>query len=148
MTRVIQTALAHPAPHRDRRSMPMLLFGVCGAPAAWLVQLVLGYALAAYPCFPDDTAYARLPHSWWWDRGVLFAINLGALAVAILATLVARGSWRRTAQEGPGTHRELLELGEGRTRFMAACGVLTGLGFIAAILFNTVGLAGTPQCSG
>ena len=44
--------------------------------------------------------------------------------------------------------RTLLEAGEGRTRFLAVCGLMSALGFAAAILFNTIAVLTVPPCVG
>ncbi len=141
----IQAPEAIPAPEL-LRSLVRPLFGIFGAPTAWIVQLVLGYALASYPCMPDDTPYAHLPPSWaGWDRPALFAVNILALLIALAAALVSTADWRRTRswkEHGP------LKARETRVRFLAYCGLLTGWCFVAAIAFNTVDIIGGPSCSG
>ena len=127
------------------RSLVRPLFGVFGAPIAWIIQLVLNYALATYPCMPNDVPYASVPSSWSWDRPVLFAINILALLVALTAAIIATADWRRTRlwkEHGP------LKARETRIRFLAYCGLMTGWGFLLAIGFNTVDLIGVPACSG
>jgi hypothetical protein len=76
------------------------------------------------------------------------AINLLAIAVALVASEVSRRSWHATSGEHPGSSEHLLEAGEGRTRFLAMAGWLTGLGFALAIVFDTVALLTVPQCPG
>jgi len=150
MVRIVdrQSHEHHPAPERGRLPVAALLFGLFGAPAAWTVQLVVGYALAAEACFAEGRPL-RVPRAALaWDRPVLIAVNILALAVAALATWTAYRAWRGVRGEKPGSHRELLDIGEGRTRFMAAAGLMSGFGFIAATLFNLAAAIGVPQCSG
>lgn len=146
MARTVHTAAPPALPAGQLlRSLVRPLFGVFGAPAAWIFQLVLNYALATYPCMPNDMPYASVPSSWAWDRPVLFAINLIALVVAFAAALLSTADWRRTRAwnaRGP------LKARETRIRFLAYCGLMTGWGFLAAIAFNTVDLIGVPSCSG
>ncbi len=135
---------AIPAPEL-LRSLVRPLFGMFGAPAAWIGQLVLNYALATYPCMPDDTPYPWVPSSWSWDRPVLFAVNILALLIALAASILATQDFRRTRdwnEHGP------LQARRTRDRFLAYCGMLTGWGFLLAIAFNTVDLIGVPACAG
>ena len=145
MGRIVQMRLVEH--HTHWRPLAWLLFGVFGGPAAWIGQLVLNYALAAYPCYPDHVALRSLPSNWQADRAWLFAINILALLVALAAGLVSARGLRLAGEGSQAADREL-GIGEGPMRFIAGCGVLTGFGFLAAIAFNTVALIGAPQCSG
>ncbi len=42
--------VGHPAPHRARLSLLILGIGVFGAPAAWILQMLLSYGLASHSC--------------------------------------------------------------------------------------------------
>ena len=139
---------SHPAPARGRVGLTALWFGLFGGPLAWSVQTVVNIPLASHACFPrlyplDAPATAHL--QW-----LVFAVSVVALIVCIVATVVAIGSWRKTRDEHQhhsGIAREerrsnaLLEVGEGRTRFMALAGVMTSLTFLvvsaghAAVIF-------------
>jgi hypothetical protein len=146
MTRIVHTTAppAIPAPHLLRQ-LVRPVFGVFGAPAAWIAQLLLNYALAAYPCMPNDMPYPAPPSSWAWDRPVLFVVNILALIVALAAAVTATADWRRT--RGWNQHGAL-QARATRVRFLAYCGLMTGWGFLLAIAFNTVDLIGVPACSG
>jgi hypothetical protein len=111
-------------------------FGVYAAPAAWSVQLVLGYGLAAYACNPGRIALAQVAEGWGWTRGASLAVNLLAAVVAAGAGLVSLSGWRATGDDA------------GPARFLSIWGVLTSFGFLIAILFNTVMLVGAPACHG
>lgn len=111
-------------------------FGVYAAPAAWSLQLLIGYGLSAYACNPGRTALAQVAEGWGWTRGASLAVNLLAAVVAITAGLMSLSGWRAT-REWAST-----------TRFLSIWGVLTSFGFLIAILFNTVMLLGAPACHG
>ena len=64
-----------------------------------------------------------------------------SLAVALLG-------WRATQAEKSGGAESALQTGEGRSRFMAAAGMLSAAGFVIAILFNLAEYAFTPGCAG
>jgi hypothetical protein len=118
---------SHPAPHRDRVALSALLFGLAAAPLAWQVQILVGSAAA--PSAHKSTLLA------------LFAL---CLAAALTGGLVALRSWRLTFQELPGSAHDLVDGGEGRTRFMAMCGMLVSLLFFYALLFGLTALCLVP----
>lgn len=144
-------AVRHPAPHRARVRLPLLLFGLGGAPAAWLAQTSANYAFAAQACFvagARQTVAAPGPHV---PHTVLWLINLGTVGVALACAAISYRHWRATRGEvagAPAHHHHLLDVGEGRTRFLALCGLLAALTFLAATLFGTVGLVVVPPCPG
>ena len=135
-----------PPPKEARRSVALLLFAAFGAPAAWSAQLIINYALTAQACFPDDKPL-RLPAAGLaWDRPAALGLNLLALLVGAVATWTAWRLWRR--ERAPAPRSELIVTRDQRICFMALCGLMTGFGFMAAILFTTVAAVGVPQCSG
>lgn len=139
---------SHPSPARGRVSTTLLLFALAAGPAVWITQLVVNYGLASYSCYPRwRPAPAVLPgwHGIWWGQ---LAINLVAIVIALAATALCYRDWRLTRGEHPGASEHALEAGEGRTRFLALVGVMSGLGFAAAALFDTVALLGVPLCAG
>jgi hypothetical protein len=144
---------AHPAPARQRVGLPMLWFGLFGAPAAWSVQTLVNFPVAAHGCFPR---MLPLPVPVTGGlRGIVFAVSLLALAVCVAATVVALRTWRRTREEHqPSSGRgaahapsvAALETGEGRTRFMALSGVLTSVTFLVICLVHTSALFLVAPC--
>ena len=46
----------------------------------------------------------------------------------------------------PGSNQPLLEIGEGRARFMAMAGMLTSASFLVAILFGVPAIVFGPLC--
>jgi len=136
----------HPAPHADRVGSWETFFGVWGAPAAWFVQLCVNYALAGRGCDQFGTPTAGDGKSW--NMLAMAVTALITLLIALLATSVAWRSYRRTQREQPGGHPELLEIGAGRTRFLAFWGIVFGVGFSLTILFTALGQEVLPRCSG
>ena len=137
-----------PAPLSHRVSSAMLLFSVLGAPGAWSVQLLVDYGLAAHHCYPTATPVIAATVPGGWVYPLLAALNVMAIMLAILSTLAARTIWNRTKDEHGSSTYHLLSAGEGRTRFLAMCGQLAGLGFLVAILFDTFAIYMVPQCFG
>jgi len=137
----------HPSPHRGRVRVITLLFGLAAGPTGWIAQLLLGYGVSSYACYPKDAPHlASPPPGWGAEHLLLLGVNLACLALAIVGLVVALGSWRRSREEKPGGAHHMLAVGEGRTRFLSLCGMLTGGLFAAAILFDTLPILGVPAC--
>ena len=136
---------SHPARHRDRVHPWTLAFGLLGGPAVWSLHMIANYALASEACSPGAAHFAA--HALGELRLGMFAVNIVALGIAALAGRVAYGSWRATNNEEEGAHEHLLEIGEGRTRFLSMGGMVLSGGFFAAILFDTLALLAEPLCA-
>lgn len=129
-------------------SLPWLLFGVFGGPAAWVGQLITTFAVASYPCFPGGVSRTVVLPGWGWVWPVVLVLNLVALAAALAAAAVSLRIWRATGDHHPLTTHGLLAGGAGWPGFLAACGIMTGVVFFAAIVFDTVALFVVPTCAG
>jgi len=136
--------ISHPAPQRDRVGLAALLFGLVAAPLAWDAQLILSASLSGSGCYPHASPLAA--PSWAGLPPVLLAISLIAASIAIVGGAVSWRSWRRTSQERAGSAHHLLDLGEGRTRFLAMCGLLTSALFLIAVAFGATVLCLVPLC--
>lgn len=116
-----------------------LNFALFGAPLAWSLQLVSGYALSAHACFPIDVPLVvPVWGSLWW---ILLGIDLAAISIAGAALLTAfgcRAAWR-------GVEPQIV--GEARNRFIAHWSVLTSLLFLIAVLFTIVMVFIEPVCN-
>lgn len=133
-------------PPPDRVALLTLLFGVLGAPVAWGLQLVVNYGLASHICYVGDTP--RTMPIWRSAWTVILVLNVLAALLALASTALSYQRWQATRQEFHRNASEALEVREGRTRFLALWGVMTGSGFFLAILFNTIALFMVPQCIG
>lgn len=134
----------HPAPHRRNASLFSLGFGLAAAPLAWVAQSIIGYALSSYGCFPDPTS--RAAPLFVEMRPILIALNVTALIIAVLGGAIAYRNWRATREEQGGGSEHLVEIGEGRTRFLAMCGILSSLGFLIATVFTSSAIVLAPLC--
>jgi hypothetical protein len=134
----------HPAPQRARVSLTALVIGLTGAPLAWSIQIVVGYAIAAYACYPQRMSLAAPIVADL--KGQLAMLSLAAILLAAICTLVGYRSWRASRDEQGGNHHALLEHGEGRTRFMAMCGLVTSAGFLVVLIFTSVVLVFVQPC--
>jgi hypothetical protein len=110
------------------------------------LQHLIGYGLASYPCNPGGVDRLAPLSGWAWVRPSLLALTLAAVLLAGLGGLVSWRSWKATRSEGDQEHHDVLEVGAGRTRWLALSGLLvTGL-LLGAILFDAVVLLGAPAC--
>jgi hypothetical protein len=137
-------APVHPAPRRNRAGPLKLAFGAIGGPLAWGVRLVVNYALASHACFPADVPRDDASSGGLWP--LLIAVDAAALLIAATAAIVSYSSWRSTREEFEGSAPEVIDIGEGRTHFLALWGMMTGLGFFLATVFDLVMLAGLRPC--
>ena len=138
-------AAGHPAPHRHRVGAARLLLTLCMAPVAWSVLELTAYGLASHACFPGYEP--RMTLAWSWLQPLLLGVGMLALVVGLAGLTASWRSLRRTADEHRGATGELLEVGEGRTRFLAIWGVLAGGAFSTAILFELMALLLVPVCA-
>jgi hypothetical protein len=129
-------AAAHPARHRDRVRLWVLVFGMAAAPLLWLAQLIVSYCVSAIACYGGDhptTIASGAP-----VRTALLVFDAVALIVALAAAIVSFASWR--------TVRAEQDIGGGRTRFMALWGIMSSLCFLGAIVFHSIASVMAPLC--
>ena len=143
----------HPAPSRGHIALPALWFGLFGGPVAWSVQTLVNLPVASHGCYPT---LSPLEAPITGVRGIAFFVSLLALVVCVAAAAVSFRSWLRLRgehQQGSGRGSEhtpaaaLAETGEGRTRFMALCGVLTSLTFLVLSLVHTAAIFLVSPCA-
>lgn len=135
-----EATAGHPAPHRNRVSLPVLFASVGVPPLAWMAHLYLNYAFASASC---AAASHREGVSAWTALFVIDALCIAAVAVALFS---ARRAWRMSRAEHAGEEGDAVEVGEGRTRFLAIVGVLSGAIFIAALVFDIPVLLAVTTC--
>jgi hypothetical protein len=138
----------HPAPHRDQVCAFESAFGLLGGPGAWFAQLCAGYAMASWPCFPQDE-HRFLPepgYAWTWTA--IVAASIAATVVSVAAYLVSRRAYKRVQHESHGDHEHLLHVGSGRTRFMALWGMIFGAAFAVGTAMTLVAFFVLPRCGG
>ncbi|MFL5981562.1 MAG: hypothetical protein ACJ74D_08485 [Gaiellaceae bacterium] len=121
---------------RVDRSAPLttllLWVGLLGAPAAWTLQLVLGYAAEEADCSVGTDALFDATG----DVAVWLSV---AAAIAAVASLGAAAFvWRRTLRRSPDPR--------GRVHFMAVGGILASLLFLALIIVTGVGITYFEPC--
>ena len=126
----------HPAPARGRVSSFQLWFGLFGAASAWTVQLIANYAIAAHGCYPRLVPLAAPVTGQASFATSLILISVVTTLIGIAGLVVAITAWRRTSRETGGEAHWLLDTGEGRTRFMAAAGIMASAVFLFSMLFH------------
>lgn len=118
-------------------------------PAAWVVQLIAGFALATHPCFHQGRA--ALSIGGIASAPAAMGVQIACFLVAVFGTVLAWRLFRATQahpQEPDKSTHATLDAGEGRTHFMALCGLIGGALFIASIVFDAPGLYTVPLCLG
>ena len=136
---------AAPSQHRHRVGLAALGFGLCGGPLAWAIQLNANYALVSHACFPAVAPRVWPLPGWEGLSTVMLVINVVALVIALAALGVSWWAWRATRVEQRGGSGQVRE---GRSHFLAACGLMAAAGFFVATVFNTATLIWVPQCTG
>ena len=125
-------------------SLATLLFGACTAPIFWLGQLMLGYAVSRpSPATrrPSPSLAASGPL-----RATLLAFDTVAIAAAAAGGVVAFGAYGKFVMKRR-QNEAAMEIGEGRSRFMALWGVMSSMGFFCAILFGAIASISVPLCA-
>jgi hypothetical protein len=135
---------AHPAPHRHNIGLIWLLVAICAPPAAWSLHLIVNFLSASRACYPDGAPQSTPAVHWLWI--LLIVVDMGSLAISACAAVIAYRSWQLSADEMAEHSSAMVETGEGRTRFLAIWGLLIGVGFFIAVIFDFVGLWILPIC--
>jgi hypothetical protein len=68
--------------------------------------------------------------------------------IALFALVLSWRAYRRTQNLVLGDARHLMEVGAGRTRFLALWGIVLAAGFSGATAVTTVAFVLLPRCSG
>jgi hypothetical protein len=144
-TERVTLGIGHPAPHRQAASPVLFLFALFGAPAAWLIELLIGFAVTSYTCDMHQTrgALAAVPG---WVSPLIAIVNILALLIGALALLAGVVLIRRTQGEHEARSGEPIDAGEGRTRVLAVWAIVGSIIFIVALLTNTFSLTLVPIC--
>jgi len=78
----------------------------------------------------------------------MVTLLIASVVIAIAVFLAAYRNFQQTRGEGHGDHAHLVEVGTGRTRFIALWGMLLGAGFAAATVLDAVAFLVLPRCAG
>jgi hypothetical protein len=138
------SSAVHPAPHRHKVSAWALWFAVLAGPLAWMGVEMIDYFTSSRQCTKRavDTVRELAAATSPWFLGV----TLAGLVIALIALFVAIVNWRKVRKEESGSGQHLLELGRGRTRFIAMWGLATSIGFTVAFAFTLAYMITAPLC--
>ncbi|HTL15388.1 MAG TPA: hypothetical protein VL251_09880 [Thermomonas sp.] len=107
------------------------------APAAFAVQLLAAYVIASRTCSQGGS-----------PQVLLLLIHAAAALAAGIGFGFALASWRRTRNEKPGDAGEAIDRGDGRTRFLALCGLYGSVVFLIAVLVDASAVVFLGICPG
>jgi hypothetical protein len=147
MSATPQSTTQHPAPKAGAMRLTESFFAVFAGPIMWFLQLTMGFALVTEPCFNAGEP-AAVPGLVNRMHTAALGLVVLAWAVSLVAAWVAWRAYQRTEDEGHGDHRHVMEVGTGRTRFLALWGVILGIGSAVATSFTAVALFVLPRCGG
>ena len=127
----------HPAQHRERVGLGALFYGLFAAPVVWAGNLMTTYALATHACYPGHEPLANIIEGFGFSWPLILGCYAATLVLCASGFVVSFRNWRLTGQESEGhEYHHLMEVGEGRTRYLG----LIGMGF--SVLFFLITLAG------
>jgi hypothetical protein len=133
------------SPYRRRGGALMMLFGLLGAAAAWILQTEIGETLAAQACFPHRTALAA--PQWSWLMSALDVMSIVALLIGAAGVWVAWRGWRVTRAPRPDPAPPVSDPGAGRTRFLAMAGLMLSLLFLVGLVATGLAVLLVSPCS-
>lgn len=107
-------------------------FAFLGAPLAWSLQLIIGYAILAHACYPNMEPLNFVAASG--ARTTAAFVIIATLVIALAALGMARQLIAATAGADTVPH------------YLARAGVLTGTVFSLLIAFNLLALILQPTC--
>jgi hypothetical protein len=136
--------IGHPAPDHHRVGLGLLMSCLFAAPALWSLQHLVLYAVASHYCGLEPAVAARGNAGWLlW---LLAVVNLAALVGAALALALSLRSLHRTRREYAEGSDDIVDAGEGRTRFLSIWAVWLSALFLLAIAFNTISVFWIDLC--
>lgn len=136
--------MGHSAAAHEPVSRGRLAFGIVAAPAAWAAQLIANYLFATGACYPKDVPLPEPRGSGvWW---VMLAVSVVAPVFGLVVLGVTAASVRRSRGRSATTASSVTARGEGRTRFLTVCGLITSAGFLIVIFLTSAAFFLLPLC--
>jgi hypothetical protein len=136
----------HPSPQRGKVGLGALWFGICGVPFAWIGLEIFSYVVTTGICGEKSVTAMDMVSATISAWHILLPTSLVAAALGLITVYVALHNWRESRYEKPGSAHHLIEVGEGRTRFLAMFGLLTSIGFMITFIFSATTLIVVPLC--
>ena len=129
-------SVAHPAPQRADVPLWRLLSALLLAPAAFSTQVLADYIVASEGC-----TLGQRP------APVLIAITAITFAAAIVGFAMSVTLWRKIGHETGGGSGRAAEVGEGRTRFIVLCALVSSSVFALAAVLDVTNVLVLGQCA-
>jgi hypothetical protein len=136
--------IGHPAPLRQAVAPGLLAFAVLAAPVAWSLEVLVNLSVTSPTCYPKD--HPLIAPMLTGTASVLTGVQIAVFAIGIAGAIAAAICWRRTRDEGHGDAHSLVEVGEGRTRFLAMCSIILSSVFVVAMVFTATAFAMIRLC--
>jgi len=143
----IQFDVGHPAPDRGRVGRFTLLFALAGAPLAWSLEFSANAAISGTGCYAGFGPNKVSPESSIWVNSAVIGIDLAMFVMAFVSLGVSIWAYRKTGRHEHLGGGDLVDSGEGRTRFIAVWGIFTSILFSVAIAANTISVFWGGLCN-
>jgi hypothetical protein len=134
----------HPSPHRHRVPVVLVFAGFLTGPIAWALAMMASYGFASHWCFPGSQRLTGPMVGWGGVSVLIPVLYIAAIVVTAAAAAISYRTWSITRTEAAG---HALDIGEGRTRFLAAWGLMTSATFIVLLGFNLINTFLVPPCA-
>ena len=138
-------AAPHPSPHRDRVQLVLVWLGFLTGPLVWVLVMTIAYGFSSYACYPAAQRFRAPVSELGWVPGFTTALYAIGFVLTASAGLIAWRTWTITREEAAG---HPLEIGEGRSPFLGAWGLITGGLFAGLLLFDLINTLLVPPCAG
>lgn len=119
-----------------------LVAGICAAPMAWTVQMLVSEPLVAQTCFPATVP--RTTPLWSGFTPALAILSLVCLGAAAGGAWVAWSAWRE--RRDPAGHAAAVDRGTAPASFLALLGMMGSALFIGAIVFTSLAVLLVAPC--
>lgn len=126
------------------KSLPTwrLVAGICVAPLAWTVQMLVSEPMVAQACFPATAP--RTTPLWSGLTPALAMLGLTCLAAAAGGAWAAWSAWRE--QRDPAGHAAAVDRGTDPASFLALLGMMGSALFVGAIVFTSLAVVLVAPC--
>ena len=116
------------------RTRLLMWFGVFGAPAAWVIQFLLGFGSDQAQCNPSGTRWGVPVHE------LTIIATAAAATIALLGWIAAILVMRATSPDESAPP-------ESRVRFLGVIGTTTSPLFLLIILWSGIGALVLQECN-
>jgi hypothetical protein len=120
---------------------------VFGSGIYWAGHLMLNFALGVHACYPGSIPLAPPDSGAGWAWPLILGLDILNLVLIATTFWVSLRIWQLTGQESEGHHHHLMEIGEGRARFLGIVGMSFAMMFFLISLTDTITLAMVPICA-